>query len=800
MWALGGGLHRDDAAGNDPCRSTTAGSESRSEGSLGDQNKLKQPATRTQKPEKLKKSGFCVRACKSYLFCTILAMMIGCTAAYEPRGLVECGPARPEEAPFLPVSPELDSNSQGLSMLNMSLTCSFGLSMLLYILRWEDVLYRLWACRPDRDPISCRKAGCMRLKGPRFGWRRRFAERLRLRSRPKCRFCQRLGSVKSVARSHVPLNGLLRGGGKGKCEDHETSLLVELSKFLEKFKVAAAKQPPRQDKDSALLHALTKLLERARKNPVGLLDRVEKLVKLAREVDLKKPATVDAADAGAAHATVKVDAGSKGTKGKGKGKQQSSVDSTKPKSQKQSPVVEMESTCWGGRLNKWTDVVAALEKGQVPKGQATHCPSLSRALEARALAKAHALRLEFACCVEYIDTLEWPADAKVVLLPFRVDGNLVFRKCALLQLGDKMPSLPEHLVYQLPQQHAPVHKDLVTLRLHLPKVFVSEERWKSFKARPVDGVKEWLGKLRMHSTYGWREHKQKNWKGEDETFLSGYVKIQESVVSDLLSLSGRHGLFAARLANEQACRSNVCWLERGDRSFAAYYSFALDESKRQNSPVAFRVGGGNNLGLRLQASEAARSVGVWRVSGVPFGWSDEELVKVLTTAAWENVEVIALPRFRKQPWLIRAKPPKSFVGVVGAVHVEEELLLLQRAAQRKPKDASSSRLNLSVQRPSSHVALKPDEVAETQIDEAGDVLMTERPEEQAALSGLEETKAHDEAGAGKRASSPKPANVAKKLNLACLPRRNVSLTQSLKSWTPCRMDRVATLPLRLALL
>ena len=96
------------------------------------------------------------------------------------------------------------------------------------------------------------------------------------------------------------------------------------------------------------------------------------------------------------------------------------------------------------------------------------------------------------------------------MLPFRVDGSLQFRRCGLLQLGDNMPSLPESLVFKLPEKDAPVHKDLVTLRLHLPKVFVSEERWKGFKARPVDGVKDWLGKCRMHSTYGWREHKQAN--------------------------------------------------------------------------------------------------------------------------------------------------------------------------------------------------------------------------------------------------------------------------------------------------
>ena len=111
---------------------------------------------------------------------------------------------------------------------------------------------------------------------------------------------------------------------------------------------------------------------------------------------------------------------------------------------------------------------------------------------------------------------------------------------------------------------SPRHVDLVTLRLHVPKSFVSVERWKACKERPVEGAKEWLGKVKCHSVYGWREHTQKSWKGKEEIFLCGYMKVQRDVVASVLELSGRHGVFVDRLATDQVQRPNISWIDRKD--------------------------------------------------------------------------------------------------------------------------------------------------------------------------------------------------------------------------------------------
>ena len=77
--------------------------------------------------------------------------------------------------------------------------------------------------------------------------------------------------------------------------------------------------------------------------------------------------------------------------------------------------------------------------------------------------------------------------------------------------------------------------------------------------------------LRCHSTYGWHEHVQKNRKGEEEVFVSGYMKLQQDTTAHTLKLSCWHGLLIDRLG----------WKGVG-----------------RGCSLAFGVGGGSNLGLR----------------------------------------------------------------------------------------------------------------------------------------------------------------------------------------------------------
>ena len=130
---------------------------------------------------------------------------------------------------------------------------------------------------------------------------------------------------------------------------------------------------------------------------------------------------------------------------------------------------------------------------------------------------------------------------------------------------------------------------------------------------------------------------------------------------------------------------------------------------------------------------------------------------MLLNSAWEDVEIVSPPRYRKQPWLVRAKPPASLVGMVGAVHVEDDLLVLQRAVQKSPKSTTSSRLDMA-SRPAAHeqVVIKPMDVRTVAVTQNDDEVA-----EDAEMQDVKEaTQASSAGGASKRASSPRTAAAA----------------------------------------
>ena len=98
--------------------------------------------------------------------------------------------------------------------------------------------------------------------------------------------CDACSSVKFVAAPGTHLNSRLRGGRKA--GNGGPNLLDELTKVVSKLKSAAI-SPEKGQVEHVVLDALTKVLERANNNPVGLLARVETLIKKARAGTLNPP-------------------------------------------------------------------------------------------------------------------------------------------------------------------------------------------------------------------------------------------------------------------------------------------------------------------------------------------------------------------------------------------------------------------------------------------------------------------------------------------------------------------------------
>jgi hypothetical protein len=100
---------------------------------------------------------------------------------------------------------------------------------------------------------------------------------------------------------------------------------------------------------------------------------------------------------------------------------------------------------------------------------------------------------------------------------------------------------PKGIVQEV--KNEPARRDLHPLRIMVPKELVSEERWKSMKAHPVSMLDSSKGSLSIHSSHGWSENVVKNFNGVDERFLTGYIKVEVTLVDKFLLLSGKSVVF-----------------------------------------------------------------------------------------------------------------------------------------------------------------------------------------------------------------------------------------------------------------
>ena len=391
-------------------------------------------------------------------------------------------------------------------------------------------------------------------------------------------------------------------------------------------------------------------------------------------------------------------------------------------------------------VQDFASVQRSLEAGEKPVGNISVAPSLERALEARDLAEAHKLDLKFALLVDV--PLE-PLPPKVVEVTLPVvsgERKVVFRKLGCVALGSGLPDLPSALVKEV--KSVPVQKALATMRVHVPMQFLAKDQWHAWKSKPVALVKEWLGDIPFHSSYGWVETKEKNRSGDFEVFLVGYLKVLSTEVDKVTCLSGKAGVFVHRLAAESAVRPVVDWEPRESHDACHYLRLVSDKAKSIKSVIAWRSGGGSCLGVVRSAATGKPVVGAWRVKAVPLSWTEEDLLQVLSDAGWLDVEVLALPTKKIRPWLIRACAPT--IGAVAGIRVGATLLTLERASPRPNGERQSKKIGLhpvahrtrkmDVARDSSVVGASGGDTVDTQVDDPDEAMESEEASKRLAAS------------------------------------------------------------------
>lgn len=144
-----------------------------------------------------------------------------------------------------------------------------------------------------------------------------------------------------------------------------------------------------------------------------------------------------------------------------------------------------------------------------------------------------------------------PENTFAATLPVTIGGVTKFHRLVGVSLGQEKPSLPTNLVAEV--KHAPTKRVYTTVRIHVPKAFVSKEQWPLWCSRPGSVLQDWSPQTKtVHTSYGWVNTHQKNWHGSLEEFVLGYAKVEAHDVQTVLDRSERSGVFVSRLAKECA--------------------------------------------------------------------------------------------------------------------------------------------------------------------------------------------------------------------------------------------------------
>ena len=396
--------------------------------------------------------------------------------------------------------------------------------------------------------------------------------------------------------------------------------------------------------------------------------------------------------------------------------------------------------CWGiGEIKDFSEVSRKIEQGEEPGGSIALAPSVNHALDLRQLALGHKMNhLKFACVVINGNLSNSSGHATMITLPVNVGQTVKFQRMACVFLGDDKPVLPTNLVQEVAT--VPAKRALATVRIHVPRNFVSSEHWKLWTKKPAHMLQDWSAQAKpVHASYGWTTTNQKNLHGSED-FVLGYAKIDVSHVQEFLALSGRAGVFVARLVKEST-PVHVSWEEKVALNDMEYYNKVLSIAAANKTSVAWRAGGGNNLGCRLLDSKPPHVCGLWRIKNVPGGWNESDLFGVLQEAGWGKLLVVAYPTKKVRPWLVKAKPPEDVKGFCAAVQAGNTLVTMEKT----PLGRSSTKIAAKPQKVgvSSHV-LSPlvenvvdvDQegtpsagIADTQMDEASQEAGSKRPAE-----------------------------------------------------------------------
>ena len=610
----------------------------------------------------------------------------------------------------------------------------------------------------------------------RFVGKRRYRHRFRkkqkgiiLKSQPKyaclylkipaTRFCSRPNPV-HTSLPRTGLNHMFRGGANGsavtarrRTETNEQALLTGLQSLLLQFG-SSSEQPSKgkgkgktkssesvpetipEDPESGLVDALNRIIQRSKKKPGTLLQRLTSLVNSASsgQVFAKKAKPMKTNKEGSkkgsspeggepqpkrhkSENTIVAGPQAKNAspavsdrdKGKGKGKQRTNSpaqprsETRTPKTwadiaarppkpmtsnvpskdlQPKQPVVLLRDAFKQGDIRGIDEVKSALEDGKCPEGVIAICPSIKVFEDCIRLAEVQQISDEnkFALAIQCSEGQQGPEGCSTMPLPTWEHGHPHVRRFWVKPLRTTLPPLPIQQIRT--SKVAVTNASLIAFRATIVKHLVSRDVWDAYKRNPQAMIAKAFPAPTLHSSYGWQEKKVEVRKGQDDVILQGFLRTTTEHQHKILSHIGDDGLFIDHLASSGAPKQFVRWMPVEDNEEAkVYLSRVAVAAKQVHATIAHRRGGGNFLGVRLPPGKFEPVSKTWCLTGAPKVWSSQDVTQCLLETCCTTVAILRPPS-KGRGWLVKATvKEENDLGVV-ALQAGNFQLMLTRAQPR----------------------------------------------------------------------------------------------------------------------
>ena len=109
---------------------------------------------------------------------------------------------------------------------------------------------------------------------------------------------------------------------------------------------------------------------------------------------------------------------------------------------------------------------------------------------------------------------------------------------------------------------APVQRSLSTLRVQIPKRYMTHETWVQVTRRPAATLKSIVEPSVFHSTFKWSQVTHRTKYGGEELVLEGFLKIDQDAIFDTLRRSGSKGIFLSQVNKDNPNPPKVAWVPK----------------------------------------------------------------------------------------------------------------------------------------------------------------------------------------------------------------------------------------------